>query len=305
MHIFTIIIGTVAVNIIISLLAIRLYRNKLSRQYQDFLQKTDEILAGKQADLIYDESLDSAIMERLNRIAEISRMQKADAEGERDTIKSLLSNISHQIRTPLANMTLYAGLLKEKSRDEDTFHLADKIEKNVEKLAFFMKELMKSSYAEQEMLSIHPGLIQLETILNKSCQSVELDAMKKKIRIIPEYSDCTVFADPRWTEEVFANLIENAVKYSPDGSAILIKSILYESFACIQIIDHGIGIPEQEQGKVFQRFYRGTNAADKQGFGIGLYLVREVLRKQQGYIKIKSELQKGTVAEVFLSRRAF
>lgn len=73
----------------------------------------------------------------------------------------------------------------------------------------------------------------------------------------------------------------------------------------MRIIDHGIGIPEQEQGKVFQRFYRGTNVTDKQGFGIGLYLAREVLRKQQGYMKIKSNLNKGTTVDVFLSRRDF
>ena len=83
------------------------------------------------------------------------------------------------------------------------------------------------------------------------------------------------------------------------------RSISYESFVCVKIIDNGIGVPEQEQGKVFQRFYRGTNVTDKQGFGIGLYLAREVLRKQQGYIKIKSKLNKGTTVEVFLSRSDF
>ena len=109
----------------------------------------------------------------------------------------------------------------------------------------------------------------------------------------------------KWTEEVFTNIIENALKYSPNNTEVTIKSILYESFVCVKIIDNGIGVPEQEQGKVFQRFYRGTNVTDKQGFGIGLYLAREVLRKQQGYIKIKSKLNKGTTVEVFLSRSDF
>lgn len=299
------IIGVIILNIIISGLVIRWYKNKMLSQYNSFLNKADEILSGKRIDIVYDESLNSAISERLNRIVEISSMQKEVAEQERDVIKSLLSNISHQIRTPLANITLYAGLLKDELSESSSFRLADKIEKNAEKLEFFMKELLKSPYAEQEIISVNPKIIELDKIIKKCCQSVELDAMKKNIRICPESNNYKVFADPKWTEEVFANIIENAIKYSSNNTEVTIKPILYESFVCVQIIDNGIGIPEQEQGKIFQRFYRGTNVTDKQGFGIGLYLAREVLRKQQGYMKIKSKLNKGTIVEVFLSRRDF
>ena len=261
-------IGIVGLNIIILGLVIYWYRNKMLSQYNSFLNKADEILGGKQIDMRYDESLDSAISERLNRIVEISNMQKEVAEQEHNTIKSLLSNISHQIRTPLANITLYAGLLKEEVNESTSFRLADKIEKNAEKLEFFMKELLKSSYSEQEIISVNPKIIELDKIIKKSCQAVELDAMKKNIRIRSENNDYKVFADPKWTEEVFTNIFENAIKYSPSNTEVTIKSILYESFVCVKIIDNGIGIPEQEQGKVFQRFYRGTNVTDKQGFGI-------------------------------------
>ena len=293
------------INVILLYLIIRWYRNKLFTQYQNFLDKTDEILSGKRIDLSYDESLDSAISERLNRIMEISHMQKEIAEEERDIIKSLITNISHQIRTPLTNIILYTGLLKERISDSKSIQLADKIENNAEKLNFFMKELLKSSYAEQEMISVSPKIIDLDTVMKKSCQSVELDAMKKDIQLISEYHTCKVYADLKWTEEVVTNILENAIKSSPNGAIVTVQSILYESFVCVQIVDHGIGIPEEEQGKIFQRFYRGSNVTDKQGFGIGLYLAREVLRKQQGYIKVKSTPNRGTTVEVFLSREDF
>lgn len=299
------ILCTVMINFALSAFAFVRYKRKMSLQYHEFLQKADQILGGEAVSFEYDESLDSAIFERLNRIVEITRMQKEAAEGERDTIKSLLSNISHQIRTPLTNITLYAGLLREQQKNSEDILLADKIEKNAGKLEFFMKELQNSSYAEHEMISVTPKNVPLDRILNKSCQSVELNAMKRNIRIKTEYDNCMVFADPKWTEEVFTNIIENAVKYSQNDTEIIVRLNLYESFAGVQIIDQGIGIPEQEQGKIFQRFYRGTNVTDKQGFGIGLYLAREVLRKQQGYMKITSTLNKGTTAEVFLSRRKF
>lgn len=305
MKIYVILVFVVIINIIFLYWMIRWYRNKMLAQYQNFLDRTDEILSGKKVDLSFDESMDSAITQRLSRIIEISRLQKESAEEERDTVKSLITNISHQIRTPLANITLYTGLLKERISDQESTRLADKIENNAGKLNFFMKELLKSSYAEQEIISASPKIIDLDTVIKRSCQSVELDAMKKEISLIPEYHDCKIYADPKWTEEVFTNILENAIKYSPDRTTVTIQSVLYESFVCVSIVDQGIGIPEEEQGKIFQRFYRGTNVTDKHGFGIGLYLAREVLRKQQGYIKVKSALNRGTTVEVFLSREDF
>lgn len=305
MNIYIILILGIVVDIVLVYLIIRWYKNRLSVQYQHFLKKTDEILSGKEIEISYDESLDSAISERLHRIMEISYKQKEMAEEERDTVKSLITNINHQIKTPLANITLYTGLLKEQINDAKSMRLASKIENNAMKLSFFMKELLKSSYAEQEIISVSPKIIDLDTVIKRSCQTVELNAMKKKIQLVSKYHSCNVYADSKWTEEVFTNILENAIKYSPVGSTVTIQSVLYESFVCVQFIDQGIGIPEEEQGKIFQRFYRGTNVTDQQGFGIGLFLAREVLRKQQGYIKVKSKLNKGTTVEVFLSRKDF
>ncbi|MGI6012344.1 MAG: sensor histidine kinase [Ruminococcus sp.] len=305
MNIYVILALAVIINIIFLYFIIHWYRNKLLIQYRNFLKKTDEILSGKPIEISYDESLDSAISERLSRIMEISRMQKESAEEERDIVKSLITNISHQIRTPLANITLYTGLLKERINDSESIRLAGKIENNAEKLSFFMKELLKSSYAEQEIISVSPKNIDLGAVIKRSCQSVELDAMKKEIQLISEYHTCNIYADSKWTEEVFTNILENAIKYSHNRATVTIQSVLYESFVCVRVIDNGIGIPEEEQGKIFQRFYRGTNVTDKQGFGIGLYLSREVLRKQKGYIKVKSKLNKGTTVEIFLSREDF
>ncbi len=296
--IFTVIL----LNIIIFAVSVYFYRRKMFVQYNCLLQKLDRALSGRKLEQSYDESLDSAISERLNRIVEITELQKARAEDERDTVKALISDISHQIRTPLANITLYTGLLKEQLLDETAIHLSNKIEKNAQKLDFHMNELIKSSYAEQELISVNPHPVPVDDLIKNGCQLVELAALKKNIQIHAAYHGYIGYADPKWTEEVLGNIIENSVKYSFAGSCVEIDSILYESFVCIQIKDSGIGIPEEEQGKIFQRFYRGSNAADASGFGIGLYLAREVLSRQQGYIKIKSAPDKGTSVELFLLR---
>lgn len=165
-----------------------------------------------------------------------------------------------------------------------------------------MKELVKSSYAEQEMISIYPKMMRVEEIINTSCQIVELAALKKKIRIAQEETDALCYADKKWTAEALGNVLDNAVKYSPEYSQIELKVILYESFVCIQVQDQGIGIKEEEQGLVFERFYRSKSVSSEPGFGIGLYLVREVLSKQGGYAKIKSKPGGGTTVQLFLSR---
>jgi signal transduction histidine kinase len=246
--------------------------------------------------------MDTAVMERLNRIVQISGMNQGKAEKERDIIKSLISDISHQVRTPLTNIMLYVGLLKEQDLDSDTELLVDKIGKQSEKLEFFMKELVKSSYAEQEMISIYPKIMSVEEILHTSCQIVELAALKKKINIVQEETDVLCYADKKWTTEALGNVLDNAIKYSPENSQIKVKVVPYESFVCIQVQDQGCGIKEEEQGMIFERFYRSESVSNEPGFGIGLYLVREVLSKQGGYVKIKSKIGKGTTVQLYLSR---
>lgn len=279
-------------------------QQKLEELYQNLLQRLDRVIGGEIQEAAYDESLDAAVTERLNRVVQISGMNQGRAEQERDTIKSLISDISHQIRTPLTNIMLYAGLLQEQDLERNSMLLVDKIRKQSDKLDFFLKELVKSSYAEQEMISIHPEIVQVEEILNLSCQMVELAALKKKIHIIQEETALLCYADKKWTTEAVGNVLDNAIKYSPEHSQIKVHAIPYESFVCIQVEDQGIGIKEEEQGRVFERFYRSKSVSSEPGFGIGLYLVREVLSKQGGYVKIKSELGKGSTVQLFLSRYA-
>ena len=270
------------------------------------LQRMDNAIHGQIQEMAYDESMDAAITQRLNRLLQIAGMHKEQAELERDTIKALISDISHQVRTPLSNIMLYIELLREQALEKNIEGLADKIQKNSEKLDFFMKELVKSSYVEQEMILVHPQMVSVEELIDISCQNVELAAFRKKIMIkkelSKEVSEKLCYADKKWTIEALGNLLENAIKYSKEESMVQRRCKEQESFLCIEVQDDGIGIKEEEQGKVFERFYRSEQVKEQPGFGIGLYLVREVLSKQGGYLKLTSKLGKGTVIAMYLSR---
>lgn len=282
------------------------YYRKIQLNMEQMLIALDRAVGGRRPHANWDETMDSAIAERLERIVRITAMQREQAESERDLVKSLISDISHQVRTPLSNIMLYVGLLKEADLNPQAGQLTDKVMQNCDKLEFFLKELVKSSYAEQELIAIHPKRTGADELVDIACQSVELAAMKKGIQIRKKMAEETIpldcLADRKWTIEALVNILENAVKYSPDQSVVEIEVIKYEAFICIEIRDHGIGIPEAEQGKVFERFYRSERVKQQPGFGIGLYLAREVMSKQGGYIKIRSQVDKGTAVSVYLSR---
>ena len=303
----------------------RYYRKRMQAATQMLLERLDRAIGGEMQEEIFDESVDAAVTEKLNRLLELTNMHQEQAETERDTIKSIISNITHQIRTPVTNIMLYTGLLQEivaaLGQDggvtENISHLLLKLQKQADKLDFFMKELVKSTYTEQEMISLHPEMTDVQEIMAAACQTVELSAMKKGIVIAvqsagdvqqhgkEETADGILcYADRKWTVEALANVLDNAVKYSPSGSRIDVRLRTGESFLCVEIEDRGCGIREEEQGRIFERFYRAEEVSAEPGFGIGLYLVREVLSRQGGYARVKSAPCEGTTMYLYLSRYA-
>ena len=301
----------------------RYYRKRMQAATQMLLERLDRAIGGEMQEEIFDESVDAAVTERLNRLLELTNMHQEQAETERDTIKSIISNITHQIRTPVTNIMLYTGLLQEivaaSGQDggvtENISHLLLKLQKQADKLDFFMKELVKSTYTEQEMISLHPEMTDVQEIVAAACQTVELSAMKKGIVIAvqsagdvqqhgkEETADGILcYADRKWTVEALANVLDNAVKYSPSGSRIDVRLRTGESFLCVEVEDRGCGIREEEQGRIFERFYRAEEVSAEPGFGIGLYLVREVLSRQGGYARVKSAPGEGTTMYLYLSR---
>ena len=303
----------------------RYYRKRMQAATQMLLERLDRAIGGEMQEEIFDESVDAAVTERLNRLLELTNMHQEQAETERDTIKSIISNITHQIRTPVTNIMLYTGLLQEivaaLGQDggvtENISHLLLKLQKQADKLDFFMKELVKSTYTEQEMISLHPEMTDVQEIVAAACQTVELSAMKKGIVIAvqsagdvqqhgkEETADGILcYADRKWTVEALANVLDNAVKYSPSGSRIDVRLRTRESFLCVEVGDRGCGIREEEQGRIFERFYRAEEVSAEPGFGIGLYLVREVLSRQGGYARVKSAPGEGTTMYLYLSRYA-
>lgn len=251
----------------------------------------------------FDENKLSALETKLNRYVLMNQVKSKTLEKERKKINELISDISHQTKTPITNLVLYSGLLGEqKELSPYSRNLVEEVIKQSEKLNFLVGSLIKSSRLESGIINVHPTENSIDELVNDAIKQVEMEAENKQILITNKNTGLTFKFDYKWTLEAIYNILDNAVKYTPECGEIYIGVESYELFYRISIKDNGIGVEEAEQSKVFSRFYRSKNVADKEGVGIGLYLSKEIIEKQGGYIKINSVLGMGATFSIFLPK---
>ncbi|MEN6347940.1 MAG: HAMP domain-containing sensor histidine kinase, partial [Syntrophomonas sp.] len=212
----------------------------------------------------------------------------------------LISDISHQTKTPIANILLYSQLLSEHELPEDCTVCVQALSAQAEKLNFLISALVKTSRLETGIITVTPKQEAVQRILNEAREQIMPKANARGISIVMEDTEIKACFDLKWTTEAIYNIIDNAVKYTESGGSITIKAIPYELFCRIDITDNGIGIREDEQSKIFTRFYRSGAVNDQEGVGIGLFLTREIVAAEGGYIKVSSVPGSGSTFSVFL-----
>ena len=217
-------------------------------------------------------------------------------------MKSLIADISHQTRTPVANLLLYASLLGEGDLTPVQREQVQALTAQGEKLSFLIQALVKASRLEAGIVAPVPALNPVGPLLEGAAEQLAQAAQAKGIALTVEPLDGQAAFDPRWTGEALCNVVDNAVKYTPAGGRVTISAQLLDSFCRVDVADTGPGIPEEEQGAVFDRFYRGAGTRAADGLGLGLYLAREILSKQGGYIKVASRPGEGSTFSLYLPR---
>ena len=239
------------------------------------------------------------VVENINK--KIKELKRELTEDEKNEIKSLISDIAHQLKTPLTNMKMYSEFLQDDDlSEEDRKEFNKVILLSLNKLCFLVESMIKMSRLESSVINLHKTKCDINESILDAITSVYRKAKNKNINIeFNTENKIEIKYDKKWTTEAIFNIVENAVKYSPNNSEISINIEKYEMFARIDIKDSGVGIPEEEIPKIFRRFYRGINVLNEEGIGIGLYLSREIITKQNGYIKVSSS-QKGSIFSIFL-----
>lgn len=250
----------------------------------------------------FDEGRLSKLESELASFLSSSSISAKNIENERDKIKSLISDISHQTKTPIANLILYSELLENSELSGVDRTNAEAIHAQAEKLRFLIDSLVKLSRLENGILALDSQETPLMPLLEDIVRQFKEKAEKKGLKLELNKTDAKAVIDAKWTHEALANIVDNAIKYTDNGS-IKISVTPYEMFVRVDIKDTGIGISEEEHPKIFKRFYRGTEVKQKEGVGIGLHLAREIISGEGGYIKLSSTPGEGSTFSVFLPRK--
>ena len=277
-------------------------RNREKHTLQTLDRMLDAAIRGEFSEEDFDESLLSAVETRLAHYLSASAVSARNLREEKDKIKTLIGDISHQTKTPIANLLLYAQLLGEQDLPPESKAMTRALEGQAEKLQILIEALVKTSRLETGVLALHPAEHPLWALLEGAAEQVRPKAEGKGIALRLEPTGETARFDLKWTGEAVYNLLDNAVKYTPAGGEVRVEVTPYELFCRIDVTDTGIGVPEEEQPKLFGRFYRGQAAAEMEGVGIGLYLVRQIAAGQGGYVKVTSAPGEGSTFSLFLPR---
>lgn len=292
----------IAAVVLAAMAAVLWSRWRMRRMLARLDEMLDAAIRGDFMEQGFDESLLSAVETKLAHYLSASSLSARKLLEEKDKIKTLVADISHQTKTPIANVLLYAQLLEEQSLPEEGRACVTALEGQAEKLRSLIEALVKTSRLETGILALHPQSGPLAPMLEETVAQFTPRAAEKGIVLTLVPTDATAVFDPKWTAEAVCNLLDNAVKYTPSGGSITVQAISYELFCRVNVTDTGPGIPEEEQSRVFQRFYRASAVHEAEGLGIGLYLTRQIAEGQGGYVKVFSRPGKGAKFSLYLPR---
>ena len=300
------IVLTICALVWLSLMAL-FFGKRLSVFTSNLCRMLDNMINGSEepAKINDSETLFDRISHQLSRLYGIMQENRRKVNEERQELQMLVSDISHQVKTPVSNLKMVTEtLLTKPVTDRERVDFLQGIRSQTDKLDFLFQALVKISRLETGVIRLEKRDGLLFYTLTQAMSGIVYGAEKKDITVTVDCpEDFHLSHDSKWTSEAFFNLLDNAVKYTPSGGRISVSVEQWEMYVKLDITDTGKGISESNQASIFQRFYREEEVHDEAGVGIGLYLAREIIIRQGGYIKVASEVGKGSTFSVFLPIR--
>ncbi len=220
--------------------------------------------------------------------------------------REFVSNVSHELRTPLTNIQSYAETLlaAENLPAEKAHDFTNVILNEAERMNRIVRDLLTLSRFDYEKMDWHPTDFPLATVLNHTADALRLEAGKKRQTLTLHEGDWprNIHADQERFTQVLMNVVENAIKYTPEGGAIDISAQAENNHVSVTVSDNGIGIPDADQSRLFERFFRvdKARARGSGGSGLGLAIAKEIMEKLGGSIEIHSKLGVGTKVTLWL-----
>ena len=276
------------------------FTSNLCRTLDNMIDGNEELQKSNDSETLF-----ARINHRLIRLYEIMQENRHKVDMERQELQMLISDISHQVKTPVSNLQMVTDtLLTKPVSEEERMDFLQGIRSQTDKLDFLFQALVKTSRLETGAIRLEKKDSSLFHTLAQAMSSIVYAAEKKEIAVSVDCPENLIIShDSKWTSEALFNLLDNAVKYTPSGGKISVSVVQWEMHVEVKVTDTGRGISESNQAAIFRRFYREEEVHDQQGVGIGLYLAREIVTRQGGYIKVVSELGQGSEFSIMLPVR--
>ncbi len=247
---------------------------------------------GQEALLLRQEDDFSLLEDELYKTVTELRQTKENAVRERRSLADNLTDISHQLKTPITSMSLMTQLLSENPTDEDRIYI-EKLNHQLNHLETLVSSLLTLSKLDAGTLEFKQEPVNIFAVLALAAEPVEDMILKKGQQlIIPHESDVNFMGDMSWTAEALLNLIKNCSEYTPDGGNISINYSQNPLYMEIIIEDSGKGFDKNDLPHLFERFYKGKNSS-KDGIGIGLALSKSIIERQKGTLRAENSPKGG------------
>ncbi|MCI8563366.1 MAG: HAMP domain-containing histidine kinase [Lachnospiraceae bacterium] len=281
-----------------------LLRKYLVRYTISLTSCIDAMLAAKE-NIEFDEEnelLTSKIQVKFRQLYDVLNQQKEASIRDRKQLEEIISDISHQIKTPMSNIKMYSDILKNRElTKEKQREFLGLVQLQIDKLESLIDSMIEMSQMEVGMISVLPKRQPLIKLIEEAVCGIAVKAEKKNM-------DISILCDERlmacydlkWTTEALVNILDNAVKYSDENGEIKISVLELGFFIKVQVTDNGKGIEEGNFTQIFKRFYREPEVQQVEGVGIGLFLAQEILKKQKGYVDVKSSPGRGSTFSLYL-----
>lgn len=305
---------------------LRAYQRHASAREKAGTAAVPEQQADRNAEEQIADTRESKLEAQLRKLLRQSENLREQAKRDRESLAGLLSDLSHQLKTPLANVVMDTELLQEDGlTPEERRNFELHIKEQAEKMQWLLSALVKASRLERGIVHFEAARQDILPTLAQSVSAVYRQAQEKGISIeVAEEKDTEgsdgadnagrsaeadqsgrpcerlLYHNRRWTAEAITNILENAVKYSPRGSKIQIVLEPLSIYTKINILDQGPGVPREEYNQIFRRFYRGKQTEEREGTGLGLYLAQVILAQEKGYVTVSDNPEGGSCFSVFL-----
>lgn len=221
-----------------------------------------------------------------------------DHKREQEKKDEFIAITSHELKTPLTSIKVYLQLLQMQLKDADNkpaYNLSKEMNQQINRLNDLINDLLDISLLDTGKLKLHRQLFDFDKFIIRSTKRLQMLTPTHKL-LVEGQSGQRVYADRRRIEQALTNLVSNGIKYSPNADKVLIKISNHNKEVKVSVIDFGLGIPKTDQKYIFERFYRsnGLENSSLSGFGLGLYITNEVLKREGGKVSVDSRVGKGS-----------